>query len=57
MLEPGESKTVTLSVNWKALAFWDVETHRWAVNPGIFKLLIGNSSQNVQCEGTILAEK
>ena len=56
MLEAGESKTVTLSVEWKSLAFWDVGTHDWKVNPGTFTLLIGNSAQNVQCQSTILAQ-
>ena len=55
MLEPGESKTVTLSIDRKSLAFWDVGTHDWAVNPGSFTLLIGNSAQNVQCKGSIRA--
>jgi beta-glucosidase len=55
MLEPGESKTVTLSVDWKSLAFWDVSTHDWTVNPGTFTLLIGNSAQNVECQSSIRA--
>lgn len=55
MLEPGESKTVTLPIDWKSLAFWDVGTHDWAVNPGTFTLLIGNSAQNVQCQTSIRA--
>jgi beta-glucosidase len=55
MLEPGESKTVALSIDWKSLAFWDVNAHDWAVNPGTFTLLIGNSAQNVQCQSSIRA--
>jgi beta-glucosidase len=52
-LEPGESKEVELTLNWESLAFWDVNTHDWAVNPGTFTLLIGNSAQNVQCQQSI----
>jgi beta-glucosidase len=47
-LQPGESKTVTLSLDWKALAFWDVKTHAWLAEPGEFIVFVGNSAQNVQ---------
>lgn len=53
-LEPGESKAVTMTLNWQALAFWDVKTHAWLTEPGSFKLLVGNSSQNVQCQTNII---
>ncbi|MFA7369378.1 MAG: glycoside hydrolase family 3 C-terminal domain-containing protein [Kiritimatiellales bacterium] len=52
-LQPGESKTVTMALDWKALAFWDVKTRAWLAEPGSFTLLIGNSSQNVQCQTRI----
>lgn len=52
-LQPGESKTVTIPLNWKDLAFWDVKTHAWKAEPGTFTLLIGNSSRNVQCQTLI----
>ena len=52
-LQPGESKTVTMTLDWKALAFWDVKTHAWLAEPGSFTLLAGNSCQNVQCEARI----
>jgi len=52
-LQPGESKTVTILLDWKALAFWDVKTHAWLAESGTFTLLAGNSSQNVQCQTRI----
>lgn len=52
-LQPGESKTVTLPLDWKALAFWDVKTHSWLAEPGEFILLVGNSSQNMQQQARI----
>jgi len=52
-LQPGESKTITIPVDWKALAFWDVKDHAWLAEPGAFTLLIGNSSQNLQCQAYI----
>ena len=52
-LRPGESKTVTLPLDWKALAFWDVKTHAWLAEPGTFTLLAGNSSRNEQCRANV----
>lgn len=52
-LQPGESKTVTMPLDWKALAFWDAKTHAWLAEPGTFDLLVGNSSRDVQCQARI----
>ena len=52
-LQPGESKTVTIPLDWEALAFWDTKTHAWLAEPGSSTLLVGNSSQNVQCQARI----
>jgi len=52
-LQPGESKTVTMTLDWKALAFWDIKTHAWMAESGDFTLLAGNSSQDVQCQTRI----
>ena len=52
-LEPGQTRTVELPLIWNDLAFWDVATHQWKVEKGSFTLLIGNSSQDVQCEATV----
>jgi len=52
-LQPGETKTVSIPLNWKALAFWDVKTHAWTAEPGDFTLLLGNSSRDVQCQTQI----
>jgi beta-glucosidase len=52
-LQPGESKTITMPLDWKSLAFWDVKTHAWLAEPGAFTLLVGNSSRNEQCRAQI----
>jgi len=57
ILQPGESKTVTIPVDWKALAFWDAKTHDWLAEPGTFELLVGNSSQDVQGKARIEYKK
>lgn len=46
-LNPGEKQVVEFEVNPKDLAFWDVETHDWKINPGQYTILIGTSSRNI----------
>ena len=52
-LQPGERQTVTMPLDWKALAFWDVKTKSWVAEPGAFTLLVGNSSRDVQCQSRV----
>jgi beta-glucosidase len=42
--EPGESVTATVIVPGRAFEHWDVEAHRWALEPGTFVLAVGGSS-------------
>jgi beta-glucosidase len=51
-LQPGESKQVTLPLNHRAFAFFDVKTHNWKVEPGDFAILVGSSSADIQLKGT-----
>ena len=43
-LEPGESKTVTLTVSRQSLSVWDEAAGRWTFNPGTYRAYIGTSS-------------
>ena len=54
-LEPGKSTTVEFELNHKDLAFWDVVSHDWKVNPGVYTLHIGNSSANISQTLTVEA--
>ncbi|GAB4278324.1 MAG: glycoside hydrolase family 3 C-terminal domain-containing protein [Candidatus Promineifilaceae bacterium] len=47
-LEPGETKTVTLTLDWQALAFYDTAVHDWVTESGMFELLIGASSRDIR---------
>ncbi|MCK5208194.1 MAG: fibronectin type III-like domain-contianing protein, partial [Cyclobacteriaceae bacterium] len=42
-LEPGETKTVTLSVTPEKLQFYDINMKR-VVEPGEFEIMVGTSS-------------
>ena len=48
MLQPGETKTVTLKLDEQSLAFYDTAVHDWVTEPGAFELLVGSSSDDIQ---------
>lgn len=51
-LKPGEEKTVTMELNERSLAFYDVGRHRWIAEPGEFELRVGASSRDIRLKGT-----
>ncbi|MBN1428317.1 MAG: glycoside hydrolase family 3 C-terminal domain-containing protein [Anaerolineae bacterium] len=46
-IEPGESKTVTLTLDRESLSYYDPAENRWVVDDGEFDVLVGGSSQDV----------
>lgn len=53
-LAPGEEKAVKLTVDKKALSFFDDAKHEWVAEPGKFEAIIGSSSRDIK--GTVLFE-
>jgi len=51
-LEPGERKTITLSLARDALAYYDDSTHNWVAEAGEFEVLVGASSQDIRATAT-----
>lgn len=51
-LEPGESDTVSLTIDRAALAYWDDSEHTWVAEAGEFEALIGSSSQDIRARAT-----
>lgn len=47
-LAPGETKTVTLAITRKQLAYFDDLKMKWVAEAGQFELLIGTSSQDIR---------
>jgi len=45
-LAPGETKHVTLNLDARAFSYWNDTTHKWAIDPGKFVILVGDSSEN-----------
>lgn len=44
-LEPGETKTVTIELDKRSFAYWDVESHDWLVEEGKYQIIIGKSAE------------
>lgn len=47
-LKPGESKKVVLMLSGEQLAYYDVKTHGFVVEPGAYEILIGSSSRDIR---------
>lgn len=46
-LNPGEEKTVHITLSKDAFEYYNVETKKWAVESGIYKILVGKSSRDI----------
>ena len=53
MLQPGETKRVTIPLTLRSLAYYDVGGHDWRAERGTYKLLIGSSSADTALSGTL----
>jgi len=51
-LEPGETRAVTFTVRAADLAFWDVATGGWTVEPIEYQVEVGSSSRDLPLAGT-----
>ena len=56
VLAPGETKTVTFTLNKRAFAYWNTQLHDWHVETGEFRILIGKSSRDIQLEAAVTVE-
>jgi beta-glucosidase len=56
-LEPGETKVAELSLNMRALAFFDEAQNAWVAEAGVFEVLIGASSADIRGRATFSLDK
>jgi beta-glucosidase len=54
-LQPDETKTIELKVKVESLSFYNLDMKR-VVEPGMFKVMIGSSSDNILLEGEFRVE-
>ncbi|HPH79390.1 MAG TPA: fibronectin type III-like domain-contianing protein, partial [Bacteroidales bacterium] len=48
MVPAGQERKVILTLKALDMAFWDVKKQRFAVEPGVVKVLVGSSSANIR---------
>ncbi|MCD6289425.1 MAG: fibronectin type III-like domain-contianing protein, partial [Anaerolineae bacterium] len=51
-LEPGETKTVTFTLDQRALSFFDPMRKAWVAEAGEFEVLVGSSSRDIRERAT-----
>ena len=56
-LKKGQKKTVSVELDDRAFAFYNVEKKDWTIEPGEFEILVGASSQDIRLSHTINIEK
>ena len=52
-LEPGETKTVLIELDFRAFAYYHPAYDQWITEDGDFDILIGSSSADIRCTETV----
>lgn len=52
-LEPGEERTVELTLDSRAFAFYNVAIHDWYVESGDFEIMVGASSRDIRLSAKV----
>ena len=55
-LKAGEEKEVSIDLEKRAFAFYNVDAHDWQVESGEFKILVGASSRDIRLEASLNVE-
>jgi beta-glucosidase len=56
-LDPGESETVTFTLDRRALSFYDPAQKQWVAEPGAFAVLVGSSSRDIRLSAGFTLEE
>ena len=52
-LDPGEENRVSIELDRRAFAFYDVDQQDWVVEAGVFEILAGSSSQDIRLRANV----
>lgn len=50
-LKAGAKRIVSFALKGEQLAFYDIKKHNFLVEPGVFDVLVGSSSEDIRCKG------
>jgi beta-glucosidase len=53
MLQPGQQKTVTITLDREAFQYYNDAKNEWVLEPGKFDILVGGSSRAIKLTGTV----
>ncbi|MDT7778301.1 MAG: beta-glucosidase [Acidobacteriota bacterium] len=56
-LRPGESRRVTITLDRRALSYYDVGAKAWRAEPGDFDVMVGRSSAEIELRGKLKLER
>jgi beta-glucosidase len=57
MLQPHETKHLTIVLDPRAFSIWDGNANRWTVMPGPYEIFVGNSVRDLPLHATIKIER
>ncbi|HVH87811.1 MAG TPA: glycoside hydrolase family 3 C-terminal domain-containing protein [Terriglobales bacterium] len=49
----GETKHVSIPLDARALSYYDVKSHSWKADPGVFNIYVGQSDADIKLEGKL----
>ncbi len=52
-VRPGERKRVEITLDRRALSYFDDKTKQWKAEPGDFEVLVGSSAQQIELRGKL----
>jgi beta-glucosidase len=55
-LDPGQTKTVTLTLNRESLAYYDDGEQQWVAEAGEFEVLVGSSSRDIRASARFILQ-
>lgn len=55
-LDPGQTKTVSIQLDFSSFAYYHPDHDRWITESGEFEILIGSSSRNIQSRLDLMVE-
>lgn len=56
-LQPGETKQVTFALDPRSFSYYDVKAAGWHADAGVYNLMLGGSSADIQQRATVQLEK